>query len=283
MWAILGGLGAAVCWTATTVVAARATRLMDSRSLLASIMTVGLLVAGPVAIVAGVPHGLDARSGGWLAVAGAGNVIGLFFTYAALRIGKVGVVAPITSTEGAVAAVLAVAAGQSLSVGAGVTLAAVAVGVALAAVSPAEVDAEIRRSNLRAVLLAAAGALAFGFGLYSTGRVGQELGVAWALLPPRVVGVAVIAVPLALGRRWHLRRAAVPYVVVGGVCEVLGFASYTLGARHGLAVSAVLGSQFAAMAAIVGYLVFRERLARIQVAGVVTIVVSVSVLSAIHG
>jgi multidrug transporter EmrE-like cation transporter len=44
----------------------------------------------------------------------------------------------------------------------------------------------------------------------------------------------------------------------------------------------VLASQFAGLAAVVGWLVFRERLTRIQFAGVVAIVVGVSVLSAIN-
>lgn len=281
MLAILGGLGAALAWSATTLTAARASRMIDARSLLASVMTVGLLVAAPTAAIAGVPSGLDARSAAWLVVAGTGNVVGLLFTYSALRIGKVGLVAPITATEGAVAAVIAVVIGEHLSPGAGVTLLAIAAGVVLATISPA--DVETRRSDVRAVFLATGAAISFGFGLYATGRVGQDLGVAWALLPPRVVGVAVIAIPLAASRRWHMKRAAVPYVVVGGLCEVLGFASYAVGARHGLAVSAVLASQFAAIAAVVGYLVFQERLARIQVIGVATIVVGVSVLSAIHG
>ena len=80
-----------------------------------------------------------------------------------------------------------------------------------------------------------------------------------------------------------MRRAAVPYVVAGGLCELLGFASYAFGARHSLAVSAVLAWQFAAIAAVVGYLGFRERLGSIQVAGIVTIVAGVSVLSVLHG
>jgi drug/metabolite transporter (DMT)-like permease len=153
--------------------------------------------------------------------------------------------------------------------------------VALAAVSPG--GAEVRRSDRRAILLAAGAALAFGCGLYATGRVGQDLGIAWAVLPPRVLGVAVIAVPLAVSRRWQMNRAALPYVVAGGLGEILGFASYAFGARHGLAISAVLASQFAAIAAVVGYLALRERLGSIQVAGIVTIVVGVSVLSVLHG
>jgi drug/metabolite transporter (DMT)-like permease len=281
MLAILGGLGAALAWATTTLAAARATRLIDVWSLLASVMTVGLVVAVPAAAIAGVPSGLDGNSAGWLAASGTGNVVGLLFTYSALRIGKVGVVAPITSTEGAVAAVIAVVAGERLRAGAGVTLGAITVGVVLAALAPDE--GEGRSDDLSAALLAACAALSFGLGLYATGRVGQDLGIVWAVLPPRVVGFVALAIPLALARRWRMRREALPYVVAGGLCEVLGFASYAVGARHGLAVSAVLASQFAAIAAVVGYLVFAERLARVQVLGVATIVVGVSVLSVVHG
>lgn len=43
--AILGGAGAALAWTGTTLFAAQATRYIDSRSLLATVMTVGLAIA----------------------------------------------------------------------------------------------------------------------------------------------------------------------------------------------------------------------------------------------
>jgi drug/metabolite transporter (DMT)-like permease len=279
--AILGGMGAALAWMATTLAASRATRHLDAWSLLATVMTVGLVISIPPAAIAGVPADLRWSSAGWLTVSGFANVGGLLLTYAALTIGKVGVVAPITSTEGAVAAVIAVVAGQSLSGGTAATLVVVALGVALAARAP-EADAEIRRTDVRSALLAGGAALCFGLGLYSTGRVGQSLGVAWALLPPRVVGVAVIALPLLATRRWRVVRAALPYAVVGGICEVAGFASYAFGARHNIAIAAVLASQFAGLAAVVGFLVFRERLARVQVAGVVAIVAGVSALSALH-
>ena len=282
MLAILGGLGAALCWAGAILAASRATRLIDPGSLLASVMSLGLLVTAPIAALSGVPDDLDAGSVGWLAVSGAGNVVGLLCAYSALRVGKVSLVGPITSTEGAVTAIIAVVAGEQLAPGAGVALAAIAVGVALAAVSRAD-DDEVRRSDLRAALLAAGAAFSFGFSLYATGRVGQDLGIAWAVLPPRVVGVVTIAIPLLVMRRWHMRRAALPFVVVVALCEVLGFASFAWGAQHGVAISAVLASQFAAIAAVVSYLAFRERLARIQVVGVATIVVGVSVLGALNG
>jgi len=77
-------------------------------------------------------------------------------------------------------------------------------------------------------------------------------------------------------------RANLPFVVLSGLCEVAGFALFTVASRHGIAVSAVLASQFAALAAVAAYLLFGERLARVQLAGVASIVVGVGVLSALQ-
>jgi drug/metabolite transporter (DMT)-like permease len=276
--AIIGGLGAAVAWTATTLVASRGSRLIDPWSLLATVMTVGFVIAVPAAFASGTPH-VNGTSATWLAISGLGNVIGLLFNYSALRIGKVGMVAPITSTEGAIAATIAVLAGESLSAGTAVTLAVVAGGVVLAARAQ---GGESRHHDLRAALFACGSALSFGASIYATGKVGQDLGVAWAALPPRVVGVAVIALPLAATRRWRMTRAALPYAVACGILEFVGFATYAFGARHGLAVAAVLASQFAGLSVVAGYFLWRERLARIQIAGIVAIAVGVSVLSVLH-
>src|SRR5476649_2390367 len=140
MLAIVGGLGAAIAWTMTTLAAARATKLIDSWSLVSSVMVVGLIVSIPTAVISGVPAGLNGRSTIWLSVAGFGNVIGLLFAYTALRIGKIGLVAPITSTEGAVAALIAVVAGEHLAPSEGIPLLAIAAGVVLAAASPGKVE-----------------------------------------------------------------------------------------------------------------------------------------------
>jgi multidrug transporter EmrE-like cation transporter len=50
-------------------------------------------------------------------------------------------------------------------------------------------------------------------------------------------------------------------------------------AQHGIAVAAVLGSQFAAIAVVVAYFVFGERLTKVQLAGIATIAIGVATLS----
>jgi drug/metabolite transporter (DMT)-like permease len=242
-------------------------------------MLIGLLITAPIAAAQGIPDGLDAEAAGWMAVAAAGNVVGLLLAYSALRVGKVGIVAPVVGTQGAIAAVIAVLAGESLNAGAGPTLAVIAAGIFVAGSAPA--DGEVR-DPATGIALAIGAAVAIGWSLYAIGRVSVSLPVVWALLPSRLLGFIVVTLPLALGAGLRMTRSALPLVLVAGAFEVLGFALYAFGARHGIAVSAVLSSQFAAIAAIAAYALFGERLSRLQIAGVATIVAGVGVLSGIQ-
>ena len=280
MLAILGGLGAAIAFAVTTLTSSRSARMIGAASVLAWVLLTGFCIVAPWAAFEGLPDGLDRRSGALLVLAGVGNVVGLLLAYSALRIGKVGIVAPILSTEGAIAAVIAALAGEHVAEGSAISLAAIALGIVLAALAR---DREAARSGKRVTwrvpVYAVAAACAFGVSIYSTGRASADLPIAWAVLPPRLLGVLVVALPLALSSRLHLTRAAAPLVVAGGIAEVVGFASFAVGARHGVAVAAVLSSQFAAIAAVAAYVLFQERLSRVQVAGVATIVVGVAALT----
>ncbi|HET7743893.1 MAG TPA: EamA family transporter [Gaiellaceae bacterium] len=280
MIAVVGGLGAAFAWATATMTATRAARLIPPTSVLAWVMLTGLVVTLPWAVVQGAPH-IGSSSAAWLLVSGAGNCAGLLLVYSALRIGKVGVVAPIVSTEGAIAAIIAVAAGETLAAGTVLALAVVATGTILAGTT-GEPTAVGSMHGRKAVLLACAAAVSFGVSLYATGQVGSELPLVWAILPARVFGVLVIAIPLALAGRLTLTRRAAPFVVGSGLAEVVGVSSYALGARHGIAVSAVLASQFGAVAAIAAYLLFHERLGGPQTVGVVAIAAGVAALTALQ-
>src|SRR5262245_63045299 len=115
MTAIVGGLGAAAAWAVSMLTASRATRLIGAPSVLAWVLLTGLAIVLPWAALEGVPDGLDASSGRWLLLAGAGNVLGLLCSYSAMRTGQVALIAPIVSTEGAIAAILAVLTGEDVA------------------------------------------------------------------------------------------------------------------------------------------------------------------------
>jgi drug/metabolite transporter (DMT)-like permease len=278
MVAIVGGLGAALAFASSTLCSSRSSRLIGAGPVLAWVTIVGLVVTAPAALLAGRPE-LAATDVGWLGLAGVGNATGLLLSYRALRSGKVGIVAPIVSAEGAIAALIAIAAGQPLAAATAGVLAIIAAGVLLAGAARGE-DAAAPR--VAPALLAAAAAVSFGASLYATARIGRTLPIVWAVLPARLVGVTAIAAPLALTRRLHLTRRALPLVVAAGLAEVLGFALYALGARHDVAISAVLASLFGAIAAVLARMLFAERLAASQMLGVGTIAAGVAALSVVQ-
>jgi drug/metabolite transporter (DMT)-like permease len=240
------------------------------------------MITVPAAAISGVPARLGPGSGAWLAGSGVGNVVGLVLTYRALRIGQVSLVAPLVSTEGAVAAVIAVIAGEPLAPGIAMTLVAIVAGIWAASAPDRARTPDSASHPTEAIVLAMAAALAFGTSLYATARAGSELPVSWVVLSARAIGTVTLALPLAATRRLELTRRAVPLVVASGVCEVLGFYSYTTGSRHGIAVAAVLASQVGGLAALGGYLAFGERLSRKRTLGVCTMLAGVAVLSALR-
>lgn len=84
--AIVGGLGAALVFATVTLCDSRSSRMIGPAQLLAWVMLIGLAITGPLVLARGVPEGLDAEAGGWMAVAGIGNVVGLLLAY--LRSGR---------------------------------------------------------------------------------------------------------------------------------------------------------------------------------------------------
>ncbi len=250
-------------------------------AILGSVLLIGAVVSAPFALAQGVPAGLGREQVGLIVLTAIGNTTGLLLVYSSLRFGKVGVVAPITSAQGAAAAVIAVLAGEQIATGAGVALGVIVLGVVLSSMSRTTELGSDRREGL-AVALAIGAALFFGLGLFAMGRLSEDVPIAWIIFPSRTIAVLLVTIPLAIAGRLRMTREAAPLVVASGLLEVAGLVAFTLGARHGIAVAAVLGSQFAAIAAVAAFVLFRERLARVQIVGVVVIATGVAVLTALQ-
>ena len=280
MIAILGGLGTAILWASTLLMSQRAARLIGSWSTLAWVMLVGICVTVPWILLTAPRVAFTDSQLYHLVVAGIGNSTGLLLVYTALQRGKVAVVGPIVSTEGAIGAALAILAGDPIGAATGILLVVIAIGVVFAAIEKAPGEDEPARAGpLLTAAIALAGAFLFGINLYATSRLAGEIPMAWTVLPARLAGVVGVTLPLILARRLRLVRAAVPFVVLVGLAEMAGVVTYTLGAEESAAVTAVIASQFAAIAAIVAFLAYGERLSRVQVVGVVVIAVGVGALA----
>lgn len=323
--AFIGGLGAAFLWAGATVASSRSSRMIGSRVVLGWIMVVGLVVGIPLGLMDGIPAMPSPPDLCLLLLSGLCYAGGLGIAYAALTIGKVGVVAPIVATEGAIAAVLAVILGDELAAGAAILLGVIVAGVVLSSIEPARPDVmagdfeiaadaleappaaaasdpvlpvtvpresvaldpgapamtQPRADTRRAAVLAVAAAIIFGIGMVATGRAAVHVAPIWVAVSVRFVGLVVVVIPLLLQRRMYLTRAALPLVVISGTGEILGTTLSAWGASVNIAVAAVLGSQFAAIAAVAAYFLFGERLSRTQVIGVILIVAGVTALGLI--
>jgi drug/metabolite transporter (DMT)-like permease len=290
MVAILGGFAAACSWAIATLASSRSSRMIGPWSVLGWVMTVGLVVAIVPAFLV-TPINLDGPQLAGLIVLGLCQNIGLLLAYYALQVGRVSIVAPITATEGALAAALAVVLGEPLALSTAIVLGLIALGVVMAAVERSRNDQVVDPTRTerdlanprRAILLAIAAAAVFSVGLVLSGRLGAAgMPPLWVIVASRTIGVLLIALPLVLRRQFRLTRPAVPLVLLAGVLEAVGSGVYVIAASADIAVAAVLSSQFAAIVAIGGFLLFGERLQRVQVAGVVVVAVGVTALSVVR-
>lgn len=280
MLTIVLGLLTASFFASTSLISSRSVKIIGSASSLAWTMVVGLLIATPFVVASGVPTNLGV-SAPWMVMAGLGNVMGILLAGFALRVGKVGVVAPILATGGAISAFISALLGESIAPLVAFVLLVIIAGVVLSAVAPDPAPLDNERP-VYAVIVTSLAALCIGIGLFATGNLSDQLPIAWVLLPARLTGVLVLFLPLLLLRRLRITRSTMPMVIAMGFTEVLGFVCFAIGAQYQVAVMSIFASQFAPIAAIAAYVLFKEKLGRLQIVGVAVIVLGVTALSLVN-
>lgn len=278
MIAVIGGLGAALAWALATLAAARASRVLGPWSTTALVVFIGLLVTLPVAVLEVPDEPVALADLAWLTVAGLGYAVGMIFNYSALAGGKVPVTAPIVSTEGSVAAVLAVLSGEAATPLMVVALAVIAAGVFTVALRPGGGADALSGAGARYVLYAVLAATIFGLGLYGAGRASDGVPPSFVALAGRVAGVVLFTLPLALSRRLRFERGLWPFLIVAGVAEAAGHYLFAWGASDSIAVTAVLSTQFAVLAALMAH-VLGERISPRQWLGVAAVTAGVVVIT----
>jgi drug/metabolite transporter (DMT)-like permease len=284
--AVLVGLASALLWGAAGLVNGRVARAESAPLAVAWALLTGFVVAGTLAIAAsGVPAEATGTDWAWALTASVATLGGLLLSYESYRRGKLGVVAPIVATQGAIAAVIAVLAGDPLALGAGVMLVIIVVGVVLASkpeALPEDVPPVPRRTSLVAPAVALAGALSFGVGLFAASRVSDDLSAFWLALMPRATGLVLLVIPLLLTRGMRVPRPLWPLVAVGGTLEVSGLIAFVVAARDSAAIAAVMASQFAIVTAVGGVVLWREHLTRVQIAGIAVVAAGVAGLAVLQ-
>jgi len=274
---IVFGLLTACFFASSGLLSSRAVKIIGSASSVAWVMLLGLFITTPFVVAAGVPANIG-PSIPWMVVLGLGNVIGILVAGFALRVGKVGVVAPILATEGAIAAVIAALLGESIAPVVGFMLLVIVGGIVISAIAP-DPDPLPKERPVYAVVLSTVAAACFGVSLFAAGNLSNDVPIPWVLLPARLTGVIVILIPLLVMRKLQITRSTVPLIVAMAFTEILGFVCFSIGAQYQVAITSVLSSQFAPIAAVAAYFLFKEKLGRLQIAGVVVLVVGVTALT----
>lgn len=281
MLAVVAGLVTALAWGLATVSAAHVSRVIGPWSTTGWVVLIGFAATIPLLLLDQPVQPVTGEALAWLALGGLGYVIGMVLNYTALTGGKIPVTVPIVSTEGAIAATLAVLAGEAATPLLVAMVALIAVGIFTVALQPGGGVDALSGDGTRFVALAIVAALVFGVGLFASGRASEAVPASWVVAAGRIAGVAFLSLPLLLTRRLRSPGRLLPWLLFAGLAEVLGVYAYAWGAAQSIAVTAVLSSQFAVVAALVAHAV-GERISPRQWLGVGAVTTGVVVIALIR-
>lgn len=209
------------------------------------------------------------------AIAGVFGSLGLLMFYRAMTVTKMSVAAPVTAV---LTAIIPIVVGFALQ-GAPAWIQMLGMLVALAAIAliSREDNTRIRVTDLRLPMLAG-----IGFGMYLTliARAG-DTSVFWPILTGRAASIAVVGIV-------GLRRGVLPrpslsdyrFIAASGLFDTLGNTLYALSAQFGrLDVAAILSSLYPAATVGLAWLFLKERLHRVQWAGVALALLAVILIT----
>lgn len=243
-------------------------------------VSIVLLVVAVIVMPAVHPSTSDLAFG---ALAGFSGVIGVLSLYAALAVGRMSVVAPVTAALSAsLPALFDISTGTTLSptTVTGIVLALVA--IIIVSIAP---DAQLHEPRheyrpRRALALAILAGVGFSGGFIAFSFTAPESGLT-PLLVARVVSIAVsVALAVLVGGGFPANRAALAPSVGAGMADVLANITMLTAIRIGpLAVASVLGALFPVVVVALARIFLKERLHLWQKVGVVVALVAV-VLSA---
>jgi len=256
-------LTAAACWGAGDFTGGLAARRSDAFRSVLIIYSVGLVALAIVTLTRAerLPPPADL---GWGAVSGLLGMVGLGFLYRGFAIGRMGIVAPVSALLATTIPVIFNAFTEGLPGG----LQLVGFGVALAGIWLLS-RPERLGSRLEGLGMAVVAGLAFGGFFVALDQVGQNA-VFWPLVAGRLTACTAMALfALSTRRPVPLRQSPLGLLTLAGVLDAAGNLFFLLAIQNGrLDVTAVLGSLYPAVTAVLAWLVIKEHMTRLQVIGV---------------
>ncbi|HSL96121.1 MAG TPA: EamA family transporter [Thermoleophilia bacterium] len=283
-------LGSALGYTVHDVLMMRVVRSTPVFTALFWVQSVALVLFVPAWLLfIGLPEGSEEwRAAGLAALSGPVEVLALAALLKALAVGKLSIVAPLAALGGGFGAVFVILLGEPVGGLAVVGLPLAVAGAVLASMEPRAVDEDL--GQRRRGVSATAGA---GWALLCAAIFGLEpvlFGEAAVLSPLAIVAISRVAslsllLPLLLvAWGFHLRREHVRPVALSGLLDGFAVMAFAAAAAIGPASTAsVLVAQTGTLSALVGMWALKERLARVQIVGIVLAIVAVTLLAVSTG
>jgi drug/metabolite transporter (DMT)-like permease len=277
---VVFGLAASLCWGSGDFSGGLASRRISATTVVIAGYTVGFVLLVALALIWREPFPtlVDLLWGG---LAGLAGVLGLIAFYTALASGKMGIAAPVSAVLTATLPVLfsALTAGLPGPLRLGGFVLAL---LAIALISRPEHAAEGRPQGIGLAVLAGVG---FGCFFILISRVSPGA-TFWPLAIARLTSVVSLLVVMLLRQQPRqpmlsgARRVA-PLVLLAGTLDAMGNAFFVLAAHSGrLDVAAILSSLYPAATVLLAAFVLRERVTRMQAAGILLVLLAIPLISA---
>ncbi len=271
---ILFALSAAITWGSGDFTSGLASRRVGAFHTVLVSYSVGLLALVVVALARREPMSSSSDLI-WGAVAGISGMAGLVFLMRGFVMGRMGIVAPVSAVLATAIPVVFTA----LTEGLPPQLKLLGFGLAIISIWLLSRREKFsgRPAGLGMALLAGLG---FGGFFIALGQVGASA-VFWPLVSGRLVACALMAA-LILSTRQPIFPASLPFglLALAGILDVSGNLFFLLSIQLGrMDITAVLGSLYPAVTAILAWLLTREHMARLQMLGVGLAVVAIVMIT----
>ena len=266
-------LASALSWGAADFSGGIAAKKSDVFGIVVVAHSAGLILMLALALLFHDPFPSRAAFG-WGVLAGLCGAVGLASLYSALAVGKMGIAAPIAAVVTAVLPVIVGFATQGfphLLRLFGFALGAISIWLIAMPASGLE-----RPKGVGLAILAGMG---FG-GFLVFSRLGGTVAVFWPLVAARAASVTVMLSLILSSRNRHLpSKNTLLYAIVAGVLDSTGNALFVAASQRGrLDVAAVLSSFYPVSTVILARILLKERLSRLQTAGMALALASVPLI-----
>ena len=223
----------------------------------------------------------NAQSVGWGALSGVASAFSFALLYLALSIGPMTIIAPTTAIVSALLpAVVGLVGGEHLSM-AGI----IGIPVALCAIALVTIRGRtsVAVASPRAVLVAVAAGTAIALQLITLDAAPHDSGVAPLVIGRTVSSLLAFSALLLVRPRANGVRVPIAIAATAGCLDSLANLFFLLAAREGLlSVSAVIVALYPAATVLLAAVVLKERIGRVQWAGLAVAAAGVALLASGH-